>query len=272
MVPAISIIMPAYNAGKYIRQAIDSMLRQSFADFELIIIDDGSTDDTKDLIAGYPDPRIRYLANERNSGLAFTLNRGVGSAVGEYIARMDADDISLPLRLETQKGYLDKHPGVVMTDCIMRYIDGEGKDLGKMNSAVITFEDIVKTLPRQNCLGHSSVMLRKGTLEKYGYNEVGNEDYDLWLRMVSDGLVIHKLDEVLLLYRIHPGSYTKESAENGLQFFRQARTKRKYLAGRIRHGGSMGAFQVRVGWFMAIDYLTACYKLIRNKLSKVFLQ
>jgi hypothetical protein len=153
-----------------------------------------------------------------------------------------------------------------MADCIMRYIDEEGKDLGRLNSAVISYEDIVKTLPRENCLGHSSAMIRRGILEEYRYNAVGNEDYDLWLRMVSDGLVIHKLNEVLLLYRIHQASYTKESIANGVQFFRQASTKRMFLARRIREGKKMGAFQGKVGWFMAIDYLTGCWKMIRNKL------
>lgn len=110
--------MPAYNAEKYLREAIDSILAQTFTDFELIIINDGSTDFTKDIILSYTDQRIRYIENEQNSGICVTLNKGLDAARGRYIARMDSDDISLPRRLEVQVQYMDSHPeiGVAGTD------------------------------------------------------------------------------------------------------------------------------------------------------------
>ena len=106
--------MPAYNAEKYINEAIDSILAQTFTDFEFIIIDDGSTDSTCAIVESYSDSRIRFFKNEHNLGVAATLNRGLDLARGEYIARMDADDISLPTRFEKQAAYMDSHPDVVV--------------------------------------------------------------------------------------------------------------------------------------------------------------
>lgn len=114
--PKISVIMPAYNAERYIREAIDSILRQTWSDFELIIIDDGSTDSTAAIIAEYTDNRIRFCPNAQNMGVAATLNRGLELACGAYIARMDADDISLPERFAKQAAYLDAHPDVTVCE------------------------------------------------------------------------------------------------------------------------------------------------------------
>ena len=112
--PKISVVMPAYNAENYIREAIDSILAQTFRDFEFLIIDDGSTDHTVEIIRSYSDSRIRLYQNERNMGVAATLNRGLDLARGEYIARMDADDISLPERFAKQAAYMDAHPDVAV--------------------------------------------------------------------------------------------------------------------------------------------------------------
>src|SRR3989338_7703392 len=102
MKPAISVIMPVYNGEKYLREAIESILNQSFSDFELFIINDGSTDGTAGIIASFHDPRIVYLKNESNLGLSRSYNRGIDAARGKYIARMDADDMSIPKRFERQ--------------------------------------------------------------------------------------------------------------------------------------------------------------------------
>lgn len=109
--PKISVILPAYNAEKYINEAIDSILTQTYRDFELIILNDCSKDRTEEIILSYEDDRIVYLKNQVNMGVAATLNRGLAAAKGEYVARMDADDISLPERFEKQAAYLDEHPG-----------------------------------------------------------------------------------------------------------------------------------------------------------------
>lgn len=104
--PIISVILPAYNASKTISEAIDSILSQSFKDWEMLVINDGSIDNTKDIIQSYTDSRIKYIENEGNKGLVYSLNRGISLSQGVYIARMDADDISLPTRLEEQLKYL----------------------------------------------------------------------------------------------------------------------------------------------------------------------
>ena len=112
--PKISVIMPARNAEQYIREAIDSILGQTFADFEFLILDDGSTDATAEIVQCCRDERIRFCPNGRNMGVAATLNRGLALAGGEYIARMDADDISLPKRFEKQAAYLNAHRDVAV--------------------------------------------------------------------------------------------------------------------------------------------------------------
>ena len=111
-VPGVSVVMPAYNAAKYIKEAIDSILAQTYRDFEFIIVNDGSTDNTKEIILSYSDPRIVYIENEQNSGICVTLNKGLDAAKGRYIVRMDSDDIALPQRLEVQVRYMDANPVV----------------------------------------------------------------------------------------------------------------------------------------------------------------
>ena len=115
--PKLSVIMPAYNAEKYIGEAIESILNQTFTDFEFIIIDDGSSDHTADIIKGFHDERIRFIQNEKNSGVANTLNKGLELSQGEYIARMDADDISLPARFEKQVAFMEANPDVAVVGC-----------------------------------------------------------------------------------------------------------------------------------------------------------
>ena len=110
----MSVIMPVYNGEKYLKEAIDSILNQTFSDFEFIIVNDCSSDNTEDIIKSYKDNRIVYLKNEENSGVATTLNRGLDIAKGEYIARMDADDISLPKRFEKQVDFMDKNKNCII--------------------------------------------------------------------------------------------------------------------------------------------------------------
>ena len=110
--PQISVVMPAYNAEKYITEAIDSILFQTFKDFEFIIINDASTDSTKDIIESYKDPRIKLVNNEQNKGVAKSLNIGISVACGKYIARMDADDIALPERFQKQFDFMEQHPNI----------------------------------------------------------------------------------------------------------------------------------------------------------------
>ena len=110
--PLISVILPAYNAERFLEEAIDSILAQTYKNFELIVLNDGSTDRTEEIILSYNDPRIRYIKNESNLKLIKTLNKGIALARGKYIARMDADDISLPTRFEKEIEFMEIHPDI----------------------------------------------------------------------------------------------------------------------------------------------------------------
>lgn len=203
-----------YNGEKHLREAIDSILNQTYTKFELIIVDDGSTDDSVSIIQRYKDPRIKLHKNPDNMGLVNTLNAALKLCNGKYVARMDADDICLPDRIYKQVDYLDNNEDVVMVDCIMEYIDENGMRLSRYNSSHITPQAIKYSLPYSNVLGHSSIMMRKVPYVQYGYRHTDFEDYDLWLRMINDGVTIHKLAEPLLLYRIHNNSYTISNNRN----------------------------------------------------------
>src|SRR6187551_2698878 len=164
--PAVSVILPAYNCEKYIAQAIKSVLQQTFTDLELIIINDGSTDKTESIILSFADPRIIYLKNETNRGLIFTLNRAIEIAQGTYIARMDADDISLPARVAKQKKFLDTHLETTMVSTTINLIDENGSDKGTwlLDRKKIYHNAIRNKMPFENCIAHPSIMIRAAVL------------------------------------------------------------------------------------------------------------
>lgn len=208
MGPLVTVFMPVYNGGKYLREAIDSILNQTYTNLDFLIIDDGSTDNSLETILSYADPRIRLVKNETNLGLTPTLNKGVDLVIGKYVARMDADDISMPTRLEKEVQYLETHPEVTMIDVVNTFIDKDGNTIHKSFPDVFTEKEIRKSLPDNNYLGHPSMMIRTEVYKKYKYRLVQFEDYDLWLRLANDNYIIHKINEPLLKYRLHGNSYT----------------------------------------------------------------
>lgn len=215
--PKISVVMPAYNAEKYIAEAIDSILAQTFGDFEFIILNDCSTDRTEQIILSYSDERIVYLKNEKNMGVAATLNRGLSVARGEYIARMDADDISLPERFARQVAYLDEAPQTAVLGCNVECFE-DGKTLSTGGSSTDPAQMRVDMF--FSCgLAHPGVMMRRAVIaEQGGYDPEfeGLEDYELWCR-VQENWQILALPEVLLRYRIHGGQVTKNPSERFVQ-------------------------------------------------------
>ena len=196
--PKISVVMPAYNAEKYIGEAIESILNQTFKDFEFIIINDGSVDHTKEIIREYNDPRIVLLENDKNRGIVLSLNKGLDAATGKYIARMDADDIALKNRFERQVEYLDEH-----------------KDIGVLGTGIFTTnaEQLKAELLFNSCIAHPTVMIRKSVLQKYNlkYNTefAGAEDYCLWWNIAKVSKIA-TLPDILLDYRIHESQITKK--------------------------------------------------------------
>ncbi|TCJ17456.1 glycosyltransferase [Flaviaesturariibacter flavus] len=235
--PTVSVLLPVYNAGRYLREAIDSVLAQTFTDFELLVLNDGSTDDSEAIIESYKDPRLKHLANDKNRGLIYTLNRGIGLAQGRYFARMDADDVCHPERFARQVEFLESNEAAVVATTL-EMMDEAGAPLPPWadDRACISPSQIREKLLRDNCIAHPSVMGRAEIFKKYRYQEDQKEaeDYDLWLRLVADGHVIAKLNEPLLRYRVLAGGLTRREGLNA--FERLARTKGKFLARRKADG------------------------------------
>lgn len=196
--------MPVYNGEKYIGQAIDSILSQSFGDFELIVIDDGSTDKSAEIVGSYSDKRVRYVANPTNLGLAGARNRTIEVSNGDYLAWLDSDDISLPDRLLKQVALLDEHPNVGLCGTWVRTLGLDSEQVWQYPSeagfvrARMLFDDPIAT---------SAAMIRRGCLsaEEFCFDTrfPPAEDYDLWER-VSRTNGVCNIPEVLTLYRIHP--------------------------------------------------------------------
>ena len=200
--------MPVYNGATYLNEAIDSILNQTFSDFEFLIIDDGSTDQSIDQIMSYGDPRIQLIVNKNNVGQSGTLNKGLSLARGEYIARMDQDDISMPERLKKQLDFMENNTDI---DVCGSWVQLMGKYNGIIELETKSEKIKMNLLTNQN-LAHPAVMIRKSTLLKYelNYNStltIAN-DYDLWVRMF-EYCSFANLPEPLLKFRMHDNQYSK---------------------------------------------------------------
>lgn len=199
--PKITVLMPVYNGELYIKEAMDSILNQTYSDFEFLILDDASTDQTVALIKTYVDSRIKLIEKPVNTGYTNSLNQGLQLAKGEYIARMDADDISLPERLAKQVAFLEANPEIVLCGSWVNIIGSSDVIEVPENN-----NEIKVALLRGNCMAHPSVMMRKQVLDTfsvvYDVSKEPAEDYDLWVRLVAIGK-LHNLKEVLLNYRVH---------------------------------------------------------------------
>jgi glycosyltransferase involved in cell wall biosynthesis len=215
MTPKISVILPVYNAQSYLRESIESILNQSFQDFELIMINDGSIDGSLSIMESYADQRIRII-NQSNAGLPISLNRAIATAKGKYLARQDADDISLPERLSKQVAYLDDHPQCALLGSWAQILVANALTNRSLAHPHLN-SDIQLKLLFFNCFVHSSVMIRKSALEISGlYPEEKEkfppEDYDLWLRIAKHWEVAN-LPEVLLYYRELPNSISRSKLD-----------------------------------------------------------
>ena len=205
--PLISVIMPAFNAVAYLTQAIDSILSQTYANFELIILNDGSTDQTDGVIKAFTDTRIRYFENQSNLGLVATLNLGLAAARGQYIARMDADDISFPVRFERQINYLESHPSIGVVGSAVQLIDESNRRL-RLSRFPLDPDLVRWILIFTNPVAHPSVMMRKSIIQSVGgYRHCRAEDIDLWERLIQV-TQISNLSTVLLKLRKHNRNIT----------------------------------------------------------------
>jgi Glycosyl transferase family 2 len=206
----VTVVMPAYNAEPYVSEAIAGVLSQSYRDFELIVVDDGSSDDTRDAIAAFRDDRLVVAEHDANRGVAAALNTGLQLARGEYIAVQHADDVSLPQRLAAQVAVLDRHPEIVIVGSSYELIDASGAALGRKmppaSDAAIRWRAFFMTP-----FGHPTVMFRAKLVRACGLayepDLVPAEDYGLWSKILAHGRGIN-IEQALVRYRIHPGQST----------------------------------------------------------------
>lgn len=206
--PKVSVILPVYNEEKRLASAVKSILNQTFTDFEFLIINDGSKDKTDDVIHSFSDNRIRLINNEKNIGLVRTLNKGIFLAQGEYMARIDADDLALPTRLEKQVNYLEQNSEVAVLGTAAYHNDEIRKEkfirIPPMNDYAIKCE-MVKYVP----LEHSSIMVRTSVMKEVGgYDEKFDdiEDLELWIR-IGRKYKLANLSEPLIIRNIRPNSF-----------------------------------------------------------------
>ena len=204
--PLVTVLMPVYNAERHLREAIESILGQTLKDFEFLIIDDGSSDASTDIVRSYDDPRIRFVLNEKNLGITATLNKGIQLASSELIARMDADDISRPDRLLKQYHFFQQHPDCVLLSSAVRHIYSNNKrprDVHFKNETVY-YELIFNTR-----IYHPTVMYRRSVLlREGGYQTRYAEDFNLWWRLSRKYEFFHD-DQILLDYRYTDSSLWK---------------------------------------------------------------
>jgi len=263
--PRVTVLMSVYNGERYLLDAVDSICSQTFKDFEFLIIDDGSRDDTPNILKSYDDPRIRVIGQE-NSGLTKSLRRGMGMASGEYVARMDADDISLPERLHKQVEFLDDHPAVAVCGTWMETIGPDGAPGTQLEFPVGT-DRIKCRLLFDSPLAHPTVMIRMSVMrrEQLNYDEeyVYAQDYALWAA-ISRKHELANLAEVLCRYRLHTdmaGALHQTEQRRGADRVRQEELKqlgldadRETLA--LHSAIAVGDFQATEAFlFRAHDWL-----------------
>ncbi|MDQ3392691.1 MAG: glycosyltransferase [Bacteroidota bacterium] len=204
----VTVLMPVYNAGVYLRDSIESILNQSFEDFEFLIINDGSSDESEAVIKSYNDPRIRTLNNEKNLGLIATLNKGLSLAKGQFIVRQDADDISMPHRLELQVDIMNKNPDLLLLSSNAIIINNNSEFIGESN---LPEEEIALRFRMMFKCGifHTSTIFRKKSLEDYNlkYDPLypHTEDYKLWSELSRHGK-LYVMRDKLVKYRAHQES------------------------------------------------------------------
>ncbi len=206
----ITVLMCVYNGQRYLREAIDSILNQTYSDFEFLIVDDGSTDDTLKILKSYKDSRIKLVLNDNNIGLTKSLNKGLMLAKGEYIARMDADDISVKNRLLTQLNFMQQNNyDLIYSDTF--FIDKNGEYVCK-SFRPASVDVVLRNLKKHNFIPHPTVFFKKETiLNLGGYDERFKtaQDLQLWLKMYDSKMNFGYINEPLVKYRLNPESIRK---------------------------------------------------------------
>lgn len=227
--PQVSVIMPVYNAGRFIRAAVDSVLEQSYRDWELILIDDGSRDASPSMLAAYDDARIIKLRNDENRGLISALNRGVEAARAPLLARLDADDIAEPCRLEKQVAAMRRRPELDLLGTWTIEIDADDQPIGEFSFPAS--EALIRWgMTITNVIYHPTVMMRRQRMEEIGAYDpafLHAEDYDLFTRILMAGGRVAMLPERLIRYRRTAGQISSLHVDQ--QQSAGAEIRRRYL-------------------------------------------
>jgi glycosyltransferase involved in cell wall biosynthesis len=212
--PLLSVLMPVFNSSKYVAQAVDSILNQSFRDFEFVIVDDGSSDGSPQILDHYAslDQRVR-IVHQPNSGITVALTNGFEESRGEFLARMDSDDVAEPTRLEKQLTFIKSNPELVLVGTSSIYIDPSGREVDRPNVPSDHNQmDSWHASGMGTALGHPTAMIRRTafvTVGGYRQEFEPAEDLDLWLRLAEVGQIAN-VPEALVRYRIHPESVSQQ--------------------------------------------------------------
>lgn len=259
--PIIAVVMSVHNGAPWVRQAAESVLAQTLGDLELIVIDDGSTDATPDLLAAVRDRRLRVERRAR-AGLTPSLNRAITLSRAPLVARLDADDLAVPSRLELQRAFLDAHPEVGLLGTGAREVDLADREVAVVRP-LERDAAIRRALIRRNPFVHSSVVMRRGVLERTGtYDETlpVAQDYDLWMRMSAEtGLA--NLPDLLVIRRLVPGRVS--ATREGARLWTEARVRWRA----VRRGAYppwCALFAVRP--LLALALPPACRRAVRRAL------
>ncbi|HET9462050.1 MAG TPA: glycosyltransferase [Gaiellaceae bacterium] len=243
--PLVSVLLAVHDGEPYMRMALESVLRQTMDDLELIVVDDASTDPTPDVIAQFDDRRLRVIRNDEQLGLAASLNRGLDEARGRYVARLDADDVALPRRLEHQLARIRATPGTVILGTSVCEIDGYGAP-GAVHAMPATPTAVRWHLLFSSPFFHPTVLLDREHLERHGFrfdpSFLESEDYDLWARVLATGDGAN-VSEALVLYRVHAGQASQARRE--LQRAHQLDVARREMARVAPH---MSAGEIELAW------------------------
>ncbi len=226
--PMVSVLLPVWNAEDTLRDAVSSILRQNYASFNLIVIDDGSTDGTGAVLERLREtaPRLVTVRHPRNRGIVAALESGLSVSSGKYIARMDADDVSLPDRLRLQAAYLDRHAQVGVVSSLVEFGGDDSRHAGYAGyvdwiNSLVTPEQIALNRFVESPIAHPSVMFRRELIERHGGYRDGSfpEDYDLWLRWLEAGVVMAKIPEVLVRWHDPPRRLSRTDPRYSVEAF-----------------------------------------------------
>lgn len=212
--PSLSVVIPNYNRETYVRDAIDSILAQSFSDFELLVIDDGSTDNSCQAVRAYDDPRIRLIRNDGNLGIAATRNAALGFARGDCLAFLDSDDMARPDRLAKQTAFLDSHPDHGAVGSWVAWMDGDGRPLDRIKRLATDPDTIAAERLFRPGIVNSTAMVRTDLLRDFPYREdmVLGEDFEMWARFAARHKIAN-LPETLVRCREHGQRITALNAD-----------------------------------------------------------